>query len=564
MFPDGPAAAEGDLGQTPFAHLAVYALDRRITGELFLCEPPAEGQTEPAQPHVIRFEGGMPTKIKMGDDFARLGQLLLEKEAIDQATLDAALSTHGGLLGDVLVLSGYAESSVIEDLLVTQFTRRMTRFYSLPPQTQFKYFDKSDTLKSWGGDPSGIDPFALLWSGIECHGECSTQMGATLELVQATPLKLHPKAPYARFSMCAEAVDVVELLALDPTPYEELVALDSVPAEMVKKVIYALLITRQLDIGKATTPVGVEERPATVAKVALKSTVHRLGAAAPDAPGDGERTPVRPMSIRRGSTGTFEVLPREELPEAGPPDAIVPDAIVPDAIVPDAIVSDAIVPDALPAAESDADAAAAATLLGAATKPAIPTALVEAALAARPGSVPDPGPDAKVRPPEPKTPGADETEQDSQKRVIAEAIRGLPTKSLVALAIERIEEKDGQGALEVCRIAREADPENAEIRAAAIWARSLQPSAPLKEFSVELDEALREDEHLLVSRFVRGMLRKRLGEDSGALSDFKKVIAIEPGHQQAAREIALLDPARKGPEGGQKGETGFLKRLFRR
>lgn len=520
MFPDGPAAAEGALGQTPFAHLAVYALDKRITGELFICEPPAEGADPavPVAPHVVRFEGGMPTKIKMGDDFARLGQLLLEKGAIDQATLDGALNTHGGLLGDVLVLSGYVESNTIEDLLVTQFQRRMTRLYALPPETQFKYFDKSDTLKSWGGDPSGVDPFSLLWTGIEAHGHCSTQMGATLELVQATPLKLHPKAPYSRFGMSAEAVDVVELLALDPTPFDELVALDSVPAELVRKVIYALVITRQLDIGKSTVPVGVEERPATVAKVALRSQLHRLGAAAPDAPGDGERTPVRPMSIRRGSTGTFEVLPREEMPEAppeGPP----------------------------PPADS------------AVTRPDMPAQ--NPAFADRPSGVSAP------KPPEETKPATDESDQDSQKRVIAEAIRGLPTKSLVSLAVERIDEKDGQGALEVCRIAREADPENAEIRAAAIWARSLQPSAPLKEFSIELDEALRDDETLLMARFVRGLLRKRLGEDSGALSDFRKVVAVEPAHQAALREIALLEPTRKSPD-GQKGDSGFLKRLFRR
>lgn len=140
----------------------------------------------------------------------------------------------------------------------------------------------------------------------------------------------------------------------------------------------------------------------------------------------------------------------------------------------------------------------------------------------------------------------------------------MPTKDVIALAIERIEEKELIGALEICRIAREADPESEEVRSTAIWARSLQPGADLKVFSIELDEALRGDDKLVVTRFVRALLRKRLGEDSGAVADLKRILEIDPKHERAQKELAALEKRAGKPADAQKSDPGLLKRLFRR
>ncbi|MBL8743064.1 MAG: hypothetical protein JNK04_18270, partial [Myxococcales bacterium] len=102
MVPETPPTAEGALAQTPFAHLLVYALDRRLTGELFLFE-------SPEVIHAICFDRGHPVKIRMGDDYARLGTLLVEEGLVTAETVENAVLT-GGLLGDMLVLAGYVES----------------------------------------------------------------------------------------------------------------------------------------------------------------------------------------------------------------------------------------------------------------------------------------------------------------------------------------------------------------------------------------------------------------------------------------------------------------------
>src|SRR4051812_6689798 len=111
-MPDTAATAEGALDRTPFAHLLVYAADRRLTGVLFLTEP---GGTE----HAVRFARGAPVKVRPGDRFALLGEMLVEEGALDPATLAEALKTQG-LLGDVLLLAGCIDRDVLEGIAEQQ------------------------------------------------------------------------------------------------------------------------------------------------------------------------------------------------------------------------------------------------------------------------------------------------------------------------------------------------------------------------------------------------------------------------------------------------------------
>ena len=155
MVPETPPTAEGDLAQTPFAHLSVYAIDRRLTGELFLFE-------SPDVTHAICFDRGHPVKIRMGDDYARLGTLLVEEGLVAAEVVEGAVLT-GGLLGDVLVLAGYVESEPLDRVIEQQFELRMRHFFELGENVTYSYFDQSESLKDWGGDPMRIDPLGLLW-----------------------------------------------------------------------------------------------------------------------------------------------------------------------------------------------------------------------------------------------------------------------------------------------------------------------------------------------------------------------------------------------------------------
>lgn len=524
MLPDTPPTAEGDLAQTPYAHLAVYALDRRLTGELFL-------QVSEEVTHVVRFERGVPVKIRMGDGFARLGELLVEDGLVSAEAVEGAAMT-GGLLGDVLVLAGRVESEALNVVLERQFRLRSASFFELPPETSYKYFEGSEVLKDWGGENACCDPLALLWSGIRLFGECSAFFEATLDRLQGVALKLHPQATVARFELEEDAQLVAEVLGLEPTTLAELLDIEGVPPDTVNKLVYALAITRQLDLGRGTFPVGSEQKASSLAKVQLRSQVHRVGAAV-DAPvAEGERS-IRTLSARRKG-----IIPRDD-------DSIPPPEAAPSDVAPPTVPSaEASSPEAEPTSEPKQDEAPAKE----------PPSAGEGAKA------PEAGPDA------------DTPAEESSRRLVADTIRALPFEALKQLVREKIQEKEATMAAEVCEIAlarldeRDAGPDakdssvdRAELVALHAWARSLEAHPDLKGLAMELDERIRERDDLVLPRLVRGVLRKRLGNEAGAASDFRRVLELEPGHEGAKKELASFDvPSVK------RGETGFLKRLFRR
>lgn len=532
MVPDTPPTAEGELAQTPFAHLAVFALERRLEGEFFLIEP--GGVT-----HAIRFERGAPVKIKVGDEFARLGALLVEDGAVSQETVDGAAAMKGGLLGDLLVLSGYVETPALEAALERQFRARMTRFFGLPPQTVYKYFEGSQTLRDYGGEPASLDPLDLICQGIREHGHESTLFQATLDLLGTAPVALHADAPIDRLDLCEDEALVIELLTLEPTTLAELEEIEGCSTQIIRNFVYTMMLTRLLDLGKGS-PVGLDDRPKSVAKVRLRSEVHRKGAAL-DARIEGRRS-VRSLNVK-GRT----IIPRDEGESVPPPPVAAQNA--------DASAASAV------------EAPAASALAGLPPPPPAPDTLVS--------EPPAPGPRASA----PSVPSEAEREgstivdepsggEESSRRLIADAVRGLTHEATVKLAREKIDEKDPTTAAEICALVlarlegdgKGTSAEAKEIALIGIWARSLEPHPDLKSLTIELDDLIRERDDRPLARLVRGRIRKKLGNDPGALSDYRRVLELQPDNAEAKTELASLGDQKPA----RRGEAGFLKRLFRR
>ena len=303
MIPETSATAEGDLGRTPFAHLMVYALDRCLTGALFLTE--ATGTT-----HAVRLERGVPVKVRPGDDHALLGAILVERGAVTEEALARALASKGRL-GDVLLLADDVEPDALATALDEQFMRRMVRLYALGPDTVYRYYDGHVELADWG-EAAEVDPLAQLWAGLREHADASTKLEATLERLGATPLAVRADATLDRFGFAGPDGEAVELVRANAIALPDLCAYDAASPELLRRLVYALVITRQLDLGGGapvsdSTEAAAAEAPADepapkapigVARVALKR-VKRAVAAAPDLPGDGERAAISPRASRR-------------------------------------------------------------------------------------------------------------------------------------------------------------------------------------------------------------------------------------------------------------------------
>lgn len=538
MGSDTPATAEGDLARTPFAHLLVYAVDRRLTGALFLSEPPVAGAS-PVE-HVVRLARGTPVKVRPGDGFALLGELLVEAGALSPKTLADALATKG-LLGDVLLLAGCVDRHLLEAVCETQFQMRMTRLFALPAETTFRYCDGHLELLEYGGDPANVDALATLWAGLKTHGGPSAVVETTLIRLGDVPLQIHPQATVSRLGLTDDEERVIDHLQACPEGLDALTARELLPGERLRQLVYALAITRQIDLGSSAVPVGALDSRRTsstsVGRVQLKPTTHRLGAAAPDAPGDGERGAVSSKSTtarRPHLTPLSTQRLRDELPtllDATPPKT----------------AGDAVRTTAVPKRATADDR----ETLKSARDTLIPAPL-------RPASVEVLTPDPASIPAATERAGAPAGTSSAPVEEPLSELHGLSAKALFEAAGSRLVARDLDGAHEAGARAREADPEDDEIAVLFAWIRSQRAGADLKALTIELDELLSASPDHRNARYYRAMLRKRLGDNAGALRDLRLLNKRTPPDAEAAQALEALEkPA-------EKAKSSLLGWLFKR
>jgi hypothetical protein len=138
------------------------------------------------------------------------------------------------------------------------------------------------------------------------------------------------------------------------------------------------------------------------------------------------------------------------------------------------------------------------------------------------------------------------------------ALQGLSASELFALAGTRLAERDLDGAEEACTWARRAAPEKQDFAALATWIRAQRAGSDLKLLTVELDELLSASPDHRNARFYRALLRKRLGDNAGAIRDLQRLRDRTPPDAEAMKELeALAAPA-------EKPKTGLLGWLFKR
>jgi hypothetical protein len=305
MSLDDPATAEGDFLRTPLPHLLVYMADRRLTGALFLCEPDG---TE----HIVRFEEGAPAKVFSGDRYALFGELLIEAGVVEEQVVREALATKG-LLGDVLILTGHAVPETLERIAAVQHERRVVRLFGLPSETSYRYFDGDPALAEDAGRVHCRDVLHLIMAGLRSHPRSGMSLSRLLEKLGEARLRLHPDAALERFGFTDEEACVASAVLMDRPTFVDLLSTGVAESSVVRRVVYALLLTRQLDSGarqleggQKVLPLGAGDvAPAiAVGRVALVPAIHRSGAAAPDPAGDGERAAVMPRTLRRRKQAT--------------------------------------------------------------------------------------------------------------------------------------------------------------------------------------------------------------------------------------------------------------------
>lgn len=241
----------GTLASLSFALLLVRALDQRWTGTLFVEAFDSM--------HLIQLDDGLVSRVLVPDDYARLGELVVEAGVIMETELELALESDE-LLGRTLAKQRLIDAKTLQRALVLQILKRLVRLFDYPDETEWSF---SDDVSAFEEMPEGVrvDTLRVLWAGIGTHGEVKARVDATLARIGPSPFRIREGVKLSRFGFTGDAGRLVELIDSQSTTLDDLVDSDITPEGVCQGIVYLLAITRYLDF----TPVGAgNESPAPI------------------------------------------------------------------------------------------------------------------------------------------------------------------------------------------------------------------------------------------------------------------------------------------------------------
>jgi curved DNA-binding protein CbpA len=556
VIPKGAApTAEGTLGQSPLLHLFVYLLDKALTGTFVLTAP--NGVVSAVQLHE-----GTPVKARGAD------------------------------------------GSVPTD--VTGLERVLLSLCALPPDTRYGFYKDKYLLGSSGSaDPTACAPLAVIMAGAR-QTVGASQVEATLQRIAGRSIGLATGAAPERFRLLPEERALVERLRARRQTLEELTKTSGVPERMVRAVIYAMTITRHLDLGvPSKPPVGI---PAAAAEVPP---------ARASQPGSGPRpsdqtfpfisppmsSPPGPPSPRVVAGQTMPPSPRVVAGQTMPPGPRVGagQTMPPRASEPMPPPGSLAIDKRRSEIESKLSAVEREDhfqVLGVgreATAAEVRAAYFGLAVVFHPDKLPKELHDLKRRVGElfARINAAYETLSDEAKR--AEYVKELAgaaredEQDKVARVMGAVQEakkaeilmrkSDLAGAEAMARRAAEADPEDPGHKTLLVWIKAQRRGAPpaleegrtspfYDDLIAELDALLIKEPSYERALFYRAVLLKRSGRVDRALRDFTKAAELNPQNLDAVREVRLHEMRTRGKKGGggsdDEGRGGLFGKLFKR
>jgi curved DNA-binding protein CbpA len=249
------ATATGKLGATPLENLLIYVLDRRLSGTLVI-------EDIEQRRSAVQFEAGAPVKVKVAEPTLFLSEVLVETRSVDAevaaTTLQAALATktpHGA----VLLAQGAIDGDGLEDGLAEQIARKVEWLCKLGPETAYGYYDGQMFLRDFGPQEGAVvDPLAIVWRALRAHASPAA-VEAALARFGSREVRLHPRSRVGRMGFDPRERGILDVLRAKPQSIPSLIATGILPEAQMKKILYAMVVTRHLDLGTNVLPVGVTE-----------------------------------------------------------------------------------------------------------------------------------------------------------------------------------------------------------------------------------------------------------------------------------------------------------------
>ena len=513
--------AQGSLEATPLGHLLVYSLDRMLTGTLVLEESTGNR-------HAIYFDEGGPSKAKIQDPVLFLGRVLVEQKAITDEVYERTLvqaTERGQLHGQLLLEQGHIDEHALREGLREQLSRQVLWMFGLPKDTLFGYYDRLNFLEHWGGDGVRAKPLALIWRGVRDYVHAG-HMNEVLSRFGDQLILLHIDAPIRRFRFDRREQAIIDVLRAKPQPLSELLARGLAEAEYVRRLVYAMLITRQLESGiPGVEPIGVDEAASSSRMPVAPALPLPPKASRHPSPAASSHPPlVAPASkpVDSPELAAFKTEIRERAAN-GSADYYELLGVAADAI-PQVIQAaffqlakkwhpDRLGPDL-------ADVRDLATKVFARMSEAHQI-LSDAARRKEYDELLKDG-----------AGGAEEQEQ------VQRVLRATTAFQKAEVLMKR---NNVPAALEEARKAVELDPSQADYIALLAWLESNQLNANMDEILARIEKAQRLEPNNTRIRWYRGSILKRMGKSGKAIGDFRFIVENDPRHVDAQREIRLYE-----------------------
>ena len=563
-------AASGTLAKTPFLHLLIYALEKRLGGTMEVVTPDRRSV-------AILFVDGEPAKARPSEPVATLGQVFVDLGYLTPEVHDLSLAelqdmrlTQQVLHGEFLVRKGLIDAVRLEAALREQLARRLRYVAALPPVATYAYFDGFDGLQGWGKDPArGVDPLPMFW-GVLREAVPRAQVDAALTRVSTSSLRIAKTANLVRLGLEPADRTAVELLRVRPLTVAEFPRVSGLDEHEARLLIYLLLVTKQVDVLSAAHAARLSMPP----QAAPASAPPHASPRAPIHPPAHTpvHTPVPPRSAPPSTTASIgQRTPVPPSPRTSLVKSLFPPGHVSRSKPPPGLASDlserwtAIVERARNIDRADyfsmLDLARDSTPEEAETSfyvlvkkwhpdrlPAELTpvrehcARVFSRMSEAHATLTDPEKRARYM-----RLHADGSGSPEMQETVAKVVEAASDFQKAEVCFKR---NDLAMAETFCRKALKADATQPDYHALLAWLISIKRESQTPEKLTEciqmLDKAVSMSDRCERAYFWRGMLNKRIGKPETAYRDFRKAVELNPRNIDAAREIRLHN-MRGGP-----------------
>ncbi len=268
--------AKGNFSQTPFSHILVYLLEKKLNGTL-------EIRTNDSE-ITVYFRKGTPAKVRSTIPCRNLGNVLQQLKLITDDQLNACdeeIAENGGLQSDVLLRLGVIDTPDLVKGLKQQMLLQLTDGFALT-DASFAFYKKVNSLIGYGpNDLFPIDTYTVIMSGLRKHAK-HYNFAAACNIYKGKWVSIEDADTIRRFKPDRAEKELLKEIIETPRSYDALLLAGRHDPLVIQYTFYALMITKSITIHE-NEPIDSAVLPADD-RVSMLDSIQPSSSMTPDDP----------------------------------------------------------------------------------------------------------------------------------------------------------------------------------------------------------------------------------------------------------------------------------------